>query len=143
MMTARRGIAALRSRPGPQLDFSLPAINVILLLLFFFIVSGTVTARNETEIAPPVTEDLPLDRLPRPLLLLAPDGSFWLDGSTIAPGDLLEAAASRRAMAKRDVPINLLAAQDMNAAPFLDVMATLRAAGMPVRIVTLDRRATE
>lgn len=144
-MIGRAENRGLASGPATRasMDFSLPAINIILLLLFFFIVAGTVAAREEARTAPPVTADLPLERLPRPLLLLADDGSLWLDGATLARAELVDAARARSTAGGRERPVNVLAPEWMAASTFLDIVGDLRGAGLSVRIVTLDIRALE
>ncbi len=124
-----------------QHDFTLTMINIVFLLLLFFLTTGSLTNGNEAQSTVPVTQDLPLERLPRPLLLLQADGSLFLDGRAIG-GDGLVAAARTAVAAtgKADTAVNLLAQPDMPAAPFLAVSETLRSVGIPVRIVTVRRR---
>lgn len=125
-----------------QHDFTLTMINIVFLLLLFFLTTGSLTNRNEAQSAVPVTRDLPLKRLPRPLLLLQLDGSLFLDGRAVARGDLVAAAkAAVAASGRADTPLNVLAQPDMPSAPFLAATETLRSAGIPVRIVTVRRRA--
>lgn len=79
----------LPPRPRRAVDFSLAIVNIVLLLIFFFLISGTLVRRDELAVVPPETSDLPLDRLPRPLLLMAPEGEDWsLDGHGFAAADL-------------------------------------------------------
>lgn len=126
-----------------QHDFTLTMINIVFLLLLFFITTGSLTNRNEAQSTVPVTRDLPLERLPRPLLLLQLDGSLFLDGRAVGEGDLVAAAkAAVDATGQAETPLNVLAQPDMPALPFLAVTERLRSAGIPVRIVTVRQRAT-
>ena len=52
------------------LDFSLTTVNIVLLLIFFFLVSGSLIETEELSVDLAQTTELPLDRLPRPLLLM-------------------------------------------------------------------------
>ena len=47
-----------RARP----DFSLTTVNIVFLLLLFYLATGTLVTRNELEADIPITKDLPLER---------------------------------------------------------------------------------
>jgi len=55
-------------------------VNVVLLLLLYFLVAGDPAEQTERAIMPPSTRDLPLEGLPRPLLSLLPEGRWSLTG---------------------------------------------------------------
>ncbi len=117
-------------------------INIVFLLLLFFLTTGSLTNREEAQSTVPVTRDLPLEKLPRPLLLLETDGSLLLDGKPVARDAVVEAARSAIAASGRtDTALNLLAQRDMPAAPFFNLAEALRGAGLPLQIVTLHRSA--
>lgn len=82
-----------------HIDTSLSIVNIVLLLLFFFMIVGQ-TARPDPEIALSTTEDLPLEQLPEPILIIKENGDWELDGEPVSP-ELLPAAMS-------DQPGNLL-----------------------------------
>ncbi|MCF6334310.1 MAG: hypothetical protein L3J12_01030, partial [Spirochaetales bacterium] len=56
---------------APAVDFSLAIINVVFLLLFFFILTGSVVKGSEMEVRPPFTQKLPVARMPRPLIVIS------------------------------------------------------------------------
>lgn len=122
-----------RARP----DFALPIINIVFLLLLFYLATGSLIKPAELETNAPLTETLPLELLPRPLLLAAADGSLLLDGVPVAVADLSETA--RRATASGG-PLNVLADRAMPGRDFLGLLARIDAAGIPVRIVSLHAR---
>lgn len=124
-----------------KFDFSLAAINIVLLLLFFFVVSGTVMGRNETGVKAPLTVRLPHEKLPRPLLLIASDGLFLNDRPT-GREELTETLrAGGAGIDKRHPVLNVLAERDLPAERLLDVVDMAQAAGVEVRVVTLDASA--
>jgi biopolymer transport protein ExbD len=128
--------------PRRRHDFTLTMINIVFLLLLFFLTTGSLTNREEAQSTVPVTRTLPLERLPRPLLLMEADGALLLDGRRIARDELVEAAQKAIAATRRaGTPLSLLAQRDMPAAPFLNVAETLRANGVPLQIVTLHGTA--
>lgn len=82
-------------RPGPsvmrtRMDSSLAVVNLVLLLLFFFMVAG-LQPGLAPGVAPPATRDLALAGLPSPVLVVAGPEDWLLDGQPVAPA-LLPAA---------------------------------------------------
>jgi biopolymer transport protein ExbD len=129
-----QGRLTLRSaRRAEKLDFPFATINIILLLLFFFIVTGSIVGGNETAVAPPLTERLPPERLPRPLLLIDRAGGLFLDDVAVDAAEVVARAASS------DWPVlNIVADRGYSATSFLAVVEEMRSAGIPVRIITLS-----
>jgi biopolymer transport protein ExbD len=128
-------------RRRERLEFALPTINVIFLLMLYFLLAGTLVQRSEMGVVPPQTSQFPKDRLPRPLLLIGNDGALSIDGVPVEAAHLVEAA--RQALAGPHAPsgdINILAPAEMRAGPFLDVLARLEAGQVPTRVVTLDKQ---
>lgn len=125
-------------RKQEKLDFPFAIINIILLLLFFFIVTGSIVGKNETSVAPPVTSRLAAERLPRPLLVIDKAGTLYLDE---VPVSLRDAIARVRGAVEARRMLNVIADRTFPAERFLDIIDTVRRAGIPVRIVTLDQKA--
>jgi biopolymer transport protein ExbD len=110
-------------------------INVIFLLILYFLIAGTMVGKNELSFAPPTTLEAPDTRLPRPLLVLAPDGSLRLDGKLLGEGEWVAAA---QAVARPDGgQLNLLAPADYPADHLVRRIAALGRASIPVRLVTV------
>lgn len=120
-------------------DFTLTMVNIVFLLLLFFLTTGSLTNREEAQSAVPVTSTLPLEKLPRPLLLLESDGRLFLDGKLITRPAVVESAKTALAAAPEGATLNLLAQRDMAVPLFLSVAGDLRAAGLSVNVVTLRR----
>lgn len=119
-----------RTRP----DFSLTIINVVFLLLLFYLATGSLIKQNELMADIPFTRDMPLERLPRPLLLAAADGTLFLDGREIA----LDAVRQTAAAAVGDRPyLNVLAERTLPAENLLAILAEVQAAGVSARLVTV------
>lgn len=132
---------AARPRRRERLEFALPTINVIFLLMLYFLVAGTLVQRSEMGVIPPQTSSFPKDRLPRPLLLISSAGAFSIDGQAVDEANLVSVARSVLADPKAlTAMINILAPADMAAGPFLKVLGTFDAAHVPVRVVTLDKK---
>jgi biopolymer transport protein ExbD len=125
-------------RERPRMEFALPTINIVFLLMLYFLVAGTLAERDELSVVPPQTTPYPSERLPRPLLLVTDDGRLLLDGRTIAEDEV--AASGREALDATGVSeLNLLVPSTMSAAPFLGILSELDSAGVPVRLVTVER----
>ncbi len=116
------------------LDFSLATVNIVLLLIFFFLISGSLVATEEMEVDLSETADLPLDKLPRPLLLLRPEGQDWrLDGTPVTPDTLAEAATG-------DL-LHILADKRLPASELIALLQDPRLDGLTLKLVTLRQFA--
>jgi len=82
------------SRRTIQLDVSLAIVNIVLLLILFFLATGQLLNPPAEQVDLAETNDLPLEALPTPILIVAEDESWTLDGQPVAPA-LLEVALSR------------------------------------------------
>lgn len=113
----------------------LPLINVVFLLLIFFMLAGRLTAAEPFDVAPPhsaaagAPEAAVADRPREAVILLAADGRLALDG---APLDVaaLQAALGDRLAATPDLPVHLKADGDAEAAAVVALMERLRDAGV-------------
>ncbi|MDT0681955.1 biopolymer transporter ExbD [Roseicyclus sp. F158] len=120
-----------RRRTPPE--FGLAQVNIVLLLVLFFLVVGTIVETDEMVVQLPETQELPLDRLPRPLLLLRDDGSWVLDGDEVGVPGLLAALEPL----EPDTALNILAGRDLPADLLLETVDLLAPSGRPLRLVTL------
>lgn len=84
-------------RPPTSIDVSMAIVNIVLLLIFFFVVSGQDYA-DTGGVNPSETSSLPLDRLPKPLVVLDRSGQWSLDGEPVTP-ELLAVALEEKAVA--------------------------------------------
>jgi biopolymer transport protein ExbD len=130
-----------RKRPRP--DFSLNIINIVFLLLLFYLTTGSMVKQNELETDVPVTSALPLEKLPRPLLLVTVRGELFVDGRPVKRDEVAAAARDAFSKQKGAAFLNVLADRSMPASTFLEVMASVGASGLPLRIVTLRRPLEE
>ena len=121
-----------------KLDFPFAIINIILLLLVFFNVTGSIVGKNETAVAPPLTSRLTTERLPRPLLVIDKAGALHLDEVATS---LPDAIARMKAGTTETVrTLNVIADRGFSAERFLDIVDGLRRSGVPVRIITLNEK---
>lgn len=130
---------ARRPRRRERLEFALPTINVIFLLMLYFLVAGTMVQKDELGVLPPETSKVPTDRLPRPLLSISNAGTMLLDGVPIERSDLAAAALAATGPGAQAHQLNVLAPAGMAAAPFLEILSGLADAHVAVRVVTVEK----
>jgi biopolymer transport protein ExbD len=114
-------------------DFSLSTVNIVLLLVLFFLIVGAPADQAERRVNLPITRTLPLAPLPRPLLLVEQGtGALVLDGIVVSP-ESLQAAIQSGGMER----VHLMVARDHPAQAALELSSWLRAQGSEVVLVTL------
>lgn len=131
-MSAPRSLLPAKSAKARP-DLSLAIVNIVLLLILFFMVTGSFTAPRGTEVSLAETEDLPIDSLPRPILILEPGGGMTLDGEPVDPallGTVLNGAPL----------LHVLIDRDRSAFDLLDLLARDDLGDPEIRLVTLHRR---
>ncbi|MCO6382634.1 MAG: biopolymer transporter ExbD [Vannielia sp.] len=133
-------LAAQRHRRRP--DFGLAQVNIVLLLVLFFLVVGTIVETDELAVDLAETQDLPLERLPRPLLLIAPEGGWSLDGAPMEEAAVVEALKAPPPEGQPNA-VYILAPRDMSADRLLRAMQVLLPAGRTVKLVTLKAGGPE
>ena len=125
-------------KSAPTADFSLAIINVVFLLLFFFILTGSVVQRSEMEVRAPFTRNLPLERLPRPLIVVSEKSELFMDGLLITSENLLLRIGNSKLDKNHKFDrLNILADGKLSAKMFLKTVDRLRNTGIPIRIVTV------
>ncbi len=111
-------------------------VNIVLLLLLYFLVAGDPAEIEERAITPPTVQDLPLDGLPRPLVTMRPGGGLALNGVPISP-DALRGRITSDEFSR----VHILAGQDHPAQAVLALSGILSAAGAEVQMVTLRQES--
>lgn len=109
-----------RTRPEPTIAL----INIVFLMLIFFMIAGTLAPPLDDQVTLVATEDLD-GRAPPDATLMTSDGMLMYRGAATSTQDIITRAqtdgdtAEVRIVADRAVPANVL----------MDHVATLRAAG--------------
>ncbi|MEL6564201.1 MAG: biopolymer transporter ExbD [Pseudomonadota bacterium] len=124
------------AREGNKMDSGLAIVNIVLLLIFFFLTTGSLSNSTTVTVSLPETTELPLDLLPKPLLTVSVDGNLTLDGVPIERGGLAAALVD-------DPMLHVLADREANAGALLDLIAAEELIAVQVRLVTVHRKATE
>ena len=84
--------------PRSEQELSLiPLINIVFLLLVFFMVVGTITAPDAFPVDPPVSQQSRLEEADALQLLIDAEGRIALDGEVLEPGQIEERLRERLA----------------------------------------------
>ncbi|RJE87900.1 ExbD/TolR family protein [Paracoccus onubensis] len=119
-----------RSSERLRIDTSLAIVNIVLLLIFFFLVAGQET-RPPHDISLARTSQLAPSNLPSPLLQIRSEEDWLLDGQPILP-DLLAAALS-----ESDEVLHLVIDKEADANLLIKVLDHPELVNRDVRLVTL------
>lgn len=125
---AGRRLPPPRSTNRP--DAALAIVNIVLLLIFFFLATGSLLNSDSVEIELPLTTELPLDRLPKPLLYIDADGQMTLDSDPVATGEL-------NALLIDSPLLHVLADRDLSAGRLLEILDGENLIAVEVKLVTL------
>lgn len=129
-MQFRRGAR----RPDAEAGI-LPLINVVFLLLIFFMLAGRLTLAAPFSVAPPLSREAGAPERPGPqapreaVVLVAADGRLALNGRPLESGALTAAVAAQLA-AQPALPVSLKADGNAEAVAVVAVMEALRDAGV-------------
>lgn len=116
-----------------QPDVSLSIVNIVLLLILFFLATGALVNTPDQGINISETRDLEVDQLPPPVLIVNPDRTLVLDGLPIARSDLVAAVAD-------DGLLHVLIDRQAPALDLLDVLSEPGMETLEIRLVTIHRR---
>ena len=107
----------------------LPLINIVFLLLIFFLVAGAITIPDLFYVEPPVSDSETAARPANTIVLIAADGQVSFQGKLIEL-DELYALASQIIKAKPLQPFKLKADGRASSARVISAMEILRNAGV-------------
>lgn len=116
-------------RPKNDEERVLPLINVVFLLLIFFMLAGRLAVSDPFQITPPASTSAGETGQQDMLVLVDADGRLALDGEIMSQTALREAVAAR---IERDgaSPVRMKADGRADATGVVAVMETLREAGV-------------
>lgn len=127
-------MAIKRILPDPpervQPDISLFIINIVLLLILFFLATGQSLNSSAVQVPLAITQDLPLDALPSPLLEVTSSGTLRLDGIDVTDDGLADALSDQ-------ATVYVLIAADAAAQDLVDVLARPDLNSVDLQLVTI------
>lgn len=125
-------------RPRRRGDNLIPLINVVFLLLIFFMLAGTLSGPQPFSIVPPTARSEALSELEHIVVHIAVDGRVAVNGEILSktrwPARMETMLAGRP-----DALVQVRADAQLRARAFLEVMRRLQAAGVQeIRLVTVQ-----
>lgn len=130
-------LAPERARRGSD-DGILPLINVVFLLLIFFMLAGRLSATDPLPVEPPQSASPDPWRDAPVVIYLSADGRLAVDETPVDRERLAEVVRERRAAEGAASPVQLKADAVAEARSVIDLMSTLRGAGVEsLRLVTI------
>lgn len=117
-------------KKSARVDSALAIVNVVLLLIFFFLATGSTVEAPTFEVDLSQTSKLPIDALPKPILIIMSGGQMSLNGAPINPDDLAGALLD-------DPILHVLIDRKASAQELLSLMAREDLFATEIRLVTL------
>lgn len=115
----------------------IPLINIVFLLLVFFLLAGTLAPRPPFELKPVQTTESPPADIPESMLYIAASGQLFYQGRALSPADLAGTASGGR---DPKAPFEILLDRRLKAEALFPVVEALARAGITnIRLLT-ERR---
>ncbi|ETW12932.1 transport energizing protein, ExbD/TolR family protein [Roseivivax marinus] len=117
-------------REKVQLDVSLAIVNIVLLLILFFLATGSLLNSPGVGVDLAQSAALPLDTLPQPLLAVEPSGGLTLDGVAISRDELGAALGT-------ETRLNVLIDRGAPALELIELLSEPELNALDIRLVTI------
>lgn len=125
-------------RPDKTEERILPLINVVFLLLIFFMIAGSLSITDPIEVSPPVGQRGELSQNDALIILLDANGKLAVDGQRLKRDALVEHLQEITSQ-ESAVPIHLKADASAEANLVVEIMEMLRSAGVSkLKLLTLE-----
>ena len=126
------------ARREPSTDWVLQFINIVFLILLFFMVNGTIASPPPADVVPPVSILSETANPPQLALFVGQDGRLTYLGQPTSLDAFAELAARTRGGA--EAPRAIVADRRLPAKVLIDLLAELQARGLPaLPLVTLKQ----
>ena len=123
---------------GEEPDNILPLINVVFLLLIFFMLTGAIHAVDYFDVTPPVSTSEEIVSIKETVILVNADGRLSIDGKEVDAIDLQLAVSDKMAQ-HPELEIRLKADGNVDAVKVVEVMEWLEAVGVRhLSLLTLE-----
>ncbi len=137
LKTTEFSLPAMPRRSVNSEDNILPLINVVFLLLIFFMVSGTLIQEPPFALTPPTTEHAEALESQSEYLAIGADGRLAWIGEAIEPEALADRLSQRE---QPDAPLQVRADRRLEARALTELLAELRAGGVAqIQLLTEDQ----
>jgi biopolymer transport protein ExbD len=124
-------------------DRMIPMVNVVFLLLAFFLIAGTLRVSDGLNIEPPEMATSGALERDNPVLSIAADGALYLNGETIAK-DSAAQAAIRLLSETPTSELYIKASRDTPVSVILPLMRTLSEQGIAtIRLIAIKKSSED
>ncbi|MEM7427063.1 MAG: biopolymer transporter ExbD [Pseudomonadota bacterium] len=106
----------------------LPLINIVFLMLVFFLIAGTIAPTYDLDVRPASAKDTEAGELRRPALFVTQDGKLSFKQEELSPENIR--AALEAANLDKDIGLRIVADREADAAIVLNVLSAAQAAGL-------------
>jgi len=131
-------LATRTKRPAD--DGIVPLINIVFLLLIFFLIVGTIAPKADIAVAYPETDESPVSRAPADALYVSAGGYLSYGGNAVDRESLSALVRSIQAEAGGK-PLPVVVDRSLPASDLAPVLGNIAAAGVrTVRLITLRSR---
>lgn len=120
----------------------IPLINIVFLLLIFFMLAGTFTTPEPFSVDPPEARSGASTEDDEGVILLGTGGALAFEGEELDGGEALQRAVARRLEGEPELELRLKADGRVDSGRLLDTMDRLRDAGAE-RLLLLTAEAPE
>ena len=131
-MTIQRSLPPPPDRLKP--DISLFIVNIVLLLILFFLATGQIMNGAPADKRLAITHDLPLDLLPQPLLEIGASGVLSLNSEPVTGDDL-------DGLLVGETDLYVLVDGAIDAVRLVEILARDDLAAFNVELVTIANRS--
>lgn len=128
----------IRLRESPRRDGNvLPLINIVFLMLIFFLLAGTIAPTSDFDLTPATSEDATPATPPADAVYVSEEGFISVAGTEVTSEEIEPALASFAAILDGD-PLKIVADHEADSTLILEIAETAKAIGIAkVRLVTL------
>ncbi|MGO1119217.1 ExbD/TolR family protein [Rhodovibrionaceae bacterium A322] len=128
-------------RPKNDDERILPLINVVFLLLIFFMLAGRLAASDPFQVNPAESESMTTAQTPDLLVLVGADGQLALEGEVMEADSLKEIVAGYVQPESEPPVVRLKADGQAEAVKIVEVMELLRDAGITkLKLLTVPEK---
>ena len=121
-------------------DNILPLINIVFLLLIFFLMAGTLSNSPEVSLQPPATQEAENDKLPHRALYVTKDGLFFSKSKEVTHS-LLDVILTEMKASLDKRPFYIIADKESNATQIIEIAKLAKKIGIEkVKLLTLKER---
>lgn len=123
-----------RKRTFSNTENIIPLINIVFLMLIFFLIAGTIATPISSELLPAETSDMPAAPAKSDVIQILKTGEINYLGKQMSMEEVLEMFPAT----ENSEPVKVIADKSLNAVQLVEFLENLRAAGhQRIRLITV------